>query len=109
MIRYLVTHSYPLRYALLLNPLLTKVDEALSSLRPNSEAKKLVVIVYVKDSNIILTDLTDISLLHNILYAHEQSTDAKINESKAKDLLFENCNTSIDVQGIPYITETRII
>ena len=34
-----------LRYALLLNPLLTKVEEALSSLRLNTEAKKLVVIV----------------------------------------------------------------
>jgi hypothetical protein len=98
-----------LRYALLLNPLLTKFDETLSSLRLNTEAKKVVIIFYVKDSNITLTDPTDKPLLHNILYTHEQSTDAKINNSKTKDLLLWKWNTSIDVLGIPYITETRII
>jgi hypothetical protein len=37
-----------LMYALL-NNLLTKIDEALSSLRLNTEAKKVVVIVYAND------------------------------------------------------------
>jgi hypothetical protein len=84
---YLVTHSFPpsmFMYALILNTLLTKFDETLSSLRLNTEAKKVVVTVYVKDSNITLTDPTDIPLLHNILYTHEQSTDAKINNSKLR-------------------------
>jgi len=43
-----------LMYALL-NNLLTKIDEALSSLRLNTEAKKVVVIVYANDWNITLT------------------------------------------------------
>jgi CRISPR/Cas system CMR-associated protein Cmr3 (group 5 of RAMP superfamily) len=69
-IRSLVTQIYPLSmlmYFLLFNPLLMKFDEAFSSLRLNTEAKKVVVIVYANDWNITLTDPTDIPLLHNIL------------------------------------------
>jgi hypothetical protein len=97
-----------LRYALILNPLLTKFDEALSSLRLNNEVKKVVVTVYANDWNITLTYPRDIPLLH-ILYTHEQTIDAKINESKGKDLLLGKWNTSIDVLGIPFITETRVL
>jgi len=69
-IRSLVTQFYPLSmlmYFLLFNPLLMKFDEAFSSLRLNTEAKKVVVIVYANDWNITLTYPTDIPLLHNIL------------------------------------------
>jgi len=40
-----------------------------------------------------------------MLYTHEQSTVAKINKSKSKDLLLGRWNTSIDVLIIPYIAE----
>jgi hypothetical protein len=69
-IRSLVTQIYPLSmlmYFLLFNSLLTKFDEAFPSLRLNTEAKEVIVIVYANDWNITLTDPTDIPLLHNIV------------------------------------------
>jgi len=44
-----------------------------------------------------------------MLYTREQSTVAKINKSKSKDLLFGRWNTSIDVLIIPYIAETIVL
>jgi len=64
------------------------MDEAQYSLRLNVEANKVVVIVYANDWNITVTDTKNIPLLHNILCTHEQSTVAKINKSKAKDLIW---------------------
>jgi len=63
--------------ALLLNPLLTKLDEEVTGLRLDNETQKVVVTVYADDVTIILTDPTDIPLLQNILYTYEQVTGAK--------------------------------
>ena len=62
--------------ALLLNPLLTKLDEVIG-LRLDNEAQKVVVTAYADDVTIILTDPTDIPLFQNILHTHEQANRAK--------------------------------
>ena len=56
-----------------------------------------------------INDPTDIRLLHNILYTHEQATIAEINKSKTKDLILGRWNSSINVLGIIYMTETRVL
>jgi ABC-type molybdate transport system ATPase subunit len=94
---------------LLLNPLRTKFDEALTSFRLDIEAEKVAVIIYADDLNITLTDPTDISLLRNILHTHELATREKINKSKAKALFLGKWNRSIDVMGISYVTETSVL
>lgn len=81
----------------------------MTSLRLDTEAENVAAIVYADDVNITLTDPTDIPVLHNILYTHEQATGEKINKSKAKVLLLGKGNASIDVLGIPYVSETRIL
>ena len=62
---------------LLLNPLLTKLDEEVTGLRLDNEAQKVVVTAYADYVTIILTGPTDIPLLQNILYTYEQATGAK--------------------------------
>jgi hypothetical protein len=58
---------------------------------------------------IILTDPTDIPLLQNILYTYAHATGAKTKNSKSEALLWRKWNTYIDVLGIPYVTEARIL
>jgi hypothetical protein len=66
-----------LMYAILLSPLLTKLDEEVTGLRLDNETQKVVVTAYADDVTIILTDPTDIPLLQNILYIYEQANGAK--------------------------------
>jgi hypothetical protein len=56
-----------------------------------------------------LRDPTDIPLLQNILYTYGQATGAKTKNSKSKALLWGKWNTYIDVLGIHYVTEARIL
>jgi hypothetical protein len=80
-----------------------------TGLRLDNEAQKGVVTAYAVDVTIILTDTTDIHLLQNIPNTYEQATGAATKNNISKAILLAKWNTCIDVLGIPYVTEARIL
>ena len=96
-------------YALCINPLLHKLEEALNGVRIRRRSPTTAVVAYADDVTVLLTDRDEAQTLQDVLGTYENATGAKINTSKTKALAIGGWDTSQKIMDIEYPEEIRIL
>jgi hypothetical protein len=67
------------------------------------------VVAYADDVTVILNSSTDIPKARDALRCYEAATGARLNIRKSKMMGLGTSDVTVDVMGIPYCTELRIL
>jgi len=107
-----IRHGCPLSmmlYALCINPLLHKLEEALSGVRIRRRSPGTAAIAYADDVTVFVTDQDEAQSLQGILRTFEKATGAKINMDKYKALAIGGWDTTQKIMNITFQEEIRIL
>jgi len=96
-------------YAICINPLLHKLEEALNGVRIRRRSPGTAAIAYADDVTVLLTAQDEDQTLQEILRIFEEATGAKINMDKSKALAIVGWDTSQEIMNITYQEELRIL
>jgi len=111
-IKYLVCQGRPLSmqlFALCLYPLLRALENTLTGICFGPNNIKTVVIAYADDVRLLVTSPSEIPNIRTIMEQYGAASGAKINILKLKAMAVGAWDTSVDIMGIPYHTEMKIL
>jgi hypothetical protein len=94
-------------YALMQNPLPITTGNDLTGIRLTLGSAKVTYFAYADDVTVILTSTNDIHKLEAIIQTYENATGASLNKGRSKALPVGDWDMSIDVMGMPYISEVK--
>ena len=97
-----------LLFALLLNPLLTLLDQKIMGIRIGRRMRTTVV-AYADDITLFVTSPADIPGVREAIQTYERATDASLNIRKSKALVAGSWDVAIDMMGISYCTDINIL
>jgi hypothetical protein len=92
-------------FALCINPLLCMIDETLTQHRRGHRTPGPIIITYADDVTIILRSQDEILHVQEALRVYEAASGARLNLRKSQAMALGSWDTTIDVMGIPYISE----
>ena len=96
-------------YALCINPLLQQLAEQLHGVRITPRGTKTAAIAYADDISIFVSDPEDINKIQKALDTYTKASGAKINTKKSKILPLGGWNESLNVLGIQYVDQIKIL
>jgi hypothetical protein len=95
-------------FTICMNPFLCMLDAMLHENKPTTARGKPNVVAYADDVTIILHSSNDIQKVRALL-CYETATGERLNIRKSKVLGLSAWDESIDILGIPYCNELRIL
>jgi hypothetical protein len=98
-----------LLFALSLNPLLQVLEQNLTGIRISRPSRKTAVVAYANDITIFVTRLEDIPAIRDAIRTYERATGATLNIRKSKAMAVGAWDAMIDMMGILYCKEMRIL
>ena len=78
-----------------------------NTLRPNGPTAK--VVAYANDVTIFIMSPADVPIIHEALRNYEAASGARVNISKSKVITVGPWDTSLQIMGIPYYNEAKIL
>jgi len=92
-----------------MDPLLCALEYILMGIRVSSNSHKSVVIAYSDDVTLLLTSPIEIPKLQAILDQYGKESGAKINIQKSKAMAMGMWDTTVNIMGIPYHENMKIL
>ena len=111
-IRCLVRQGSPMRmllFALSLNLSLHVLEQKLTGISISRRSMKNAVVASANDITIFLTAPENIPAIRDVIRTYERETDTILNFRKSKYMAVGAWDTKIDMMGIPYCKEIRIL
>jgi accessory colonization factor AcfC len=95
-------------HAVVLNPLLYKIDNVLKGVKVGPRTTQTTIVAYA-DITILVTAEEEIPAFRSTIMCYQEASGARINLAKSNALAVEGWKTTIDVMGIKYQDETKIL
>jgi len=96
-------------FTICLNPLLCILEDKLTGIRVAPSGPTAKVVAYADDVTIFITSPADIPIINNALRTYEAASGAKVNIRKSKAIAVSQWDTSLQIMGIPYYNEAKIL
>jgi hypothetical protein len=85
------------------------LEQKLTGIRSSQRSKKTAVVAYADDITIFVTAPEDIPAISDAKRTYERATGAMLNMRKSKSMAVGAWDTTIDMIGISYCKEMRIL
>jgi hypothetical protein len=97
-----------LLYALCINPLLQHLTSVLPGVKIMAREETTSIVTYADDITIVLTNPTDVPLIHHALQ-YMRASGAVLNTNKSKTLALGTWDTSVNILDIPYVAQMKVL
>ena len=96
-------------FALCLDPLLRALENSLAGIRFGNTNTKTAVIAFADDVTLLVTSPSEIPRIRTIIDQYGTASGSKINLSMSKALAVGEWDTSVDIMGIQYQREMKML